>query len=332
MYSLIESARRLLVGGIALALLTAATTGASAQDRYPSRIIKLVVAFSPGGVADIMGRLVAALLQKQLGGTVIVENKPGGDGLIGMGEVVRARPDGYTLLVGGFGGQIVPPLMKDDFPFDVRRDIVKVAMTAEFAIVVVANKELPVNNIQELIAYIKARPGQLNFGSSGRATSDRLAAELFMLETGTKMLNVPYRGGGVALNDMIAGTTHVMFPQLPAVLGMAQSGTVKTLAVTSSYRVEQLPDVPTLSETIKPGFHVASWNMLFAPRGLPESIRKILSDAVIEAVKDPQLRERMRTIGVAPVGKPSAEADAFFEQELERWKKVIDVAGIKLER
>jgi len=332
MSSLFESARPLFVGGIALALLTAATTGAYAQDRYPSRTIKLVVAFSPGGVADIMGRLVAALLQKQLGGTVIVENKPGGDGLIGMGEVVRAQPDGYTLLVGGFGGQIVPPLMKDDFPFDVRRDIVKVAMTAEFANVVVANKDLPVNNIQELIAYIKARPGQLNFGSSGRATSDRLAAELFMLETGTKMLNVPYRGGGVALNDMIAGTTQVMFPQLPAVLGMSQSGTVKTFAVTSSYRVEQLPDVPTLSETIKPGFHVASWNMLFAPRGLPESIRKTLSDAVIEAVKDPQLRERMRTIGVAPVGKPSAEADAFFEQELERWKKVIDVAGIKLER
>jgi tripartite-type tricarboxylate transporter receptor subunit TctC len=156
MSSLFESARPLFVGGIALALLTAATTGAYAQDRYPSRTIKLVVAFSPGGVADIMGRLVAALLQKQLGGTVIVENKPGGDGLIGMGEVVRAQPDGYTLLVGGFGGQIVPPLMKDDFPFDVRRDIVKVAMTAEFANVVVANKDLPVNNIQELIAYIKA--------------------------------------------------------------------------------------------------------------------------------------------------------------------------------
>src|SRR5438128_946009 len=138
-----------------------------AADRYPARTIKLVVAFATGGVADIMGRLIAQALQQKLGQTVIVENKPGGDGLIGMGEVVRAAPDGYTLLVGGFGGQIVPPLMKDDFPFDVRRDIVKIAMTAEFANVVVVNKDLPVNSIAELIAYIKARPGELNFGSSG---------------------------------------------------------------------------------------------------------------------------------------------------------------------
>src|SRR3954470_7687642 len=236
---------------IAVTLL-AAMTGAHAADHYPSRTVRLIVAFAPGGVADIMGRFVAQALQSRIGQSVIVENKPGGDGLIGMGEVVRATPDGYTLLVGGFGGQIVPPLMKDDFPFDVRRDIVKIAMTAEFANVVVVNKDLPVNSIAELIAYVKARPGQLNFGSSGRATSDRLAAELFMLETVTRMQNVPYRGGGVALNDLMAGTTHVMFPQLPAVLGMASAGQVKALAVTSNYRLEQLPDLPTLSETIKP--------------------------------------------------------------------------------
>jgi tripartite-type tricarboxylate transporter receptor subunit TctC len=317
----------------ALALLAGAVvSGGWAAERYPTRTIKLIVAFAPGGVADIMGRLVAQLLQLKIGGTIIVENKPGGDGLIGMGEVVRAAPDGHTLLVGGFGGQIVPPLMKDDFPFDVRRDIVKIAMTAEFANVVVVNKDLPVNSMPELIAYLKKRPGELNFGSSGRATSDRLAAELFMLETGTKMLNVPYRGGGVALNDLMAGTTQVMFPQLPAVIGMASAGVVKPLAVTSRYRLDQLPNVPTISETILPGFHVTSWNMLFAPRGLPEDIRKTLSDALVEAVRDPQLRERMQKIGVAPIGKPSAEADEFFEQELQRWKKVIDTAGIKLER
>src|SRR5689334_15284519 len=140
-------------------LLAAGAATAQAAERYPSRVIKLVVAFAPGGVADIMGRLIGQALQTKLAQTVIVENKPGGDGLIGMGEVVRAAPDGYTLLIGGFGGQIVPPLMKDDFPFDVRRDIVKIAMTAEFANVVVVNKDLPVNSIAELIAYVKARPG-----------------------------------------------------------------------------------------------------------------------------------------------------------------------------
>jgi tripartite-type tricarboxylate transporter receptor subunit TctC len=307
--------------------------GARAADKYPSRTVKLVVAFAPGGVADIMGRLLAQALQPRLGQSVIVENKPGGDGLIGMGEVVRAQPDGYALLVGGFGGQIVPPLMRDDFPFDVRRDLVKIALTAEFGNVLVVNNSLPMNSVPELIAYLKARPGQLNFGSSGRATSDRLAAEMFMLETGTKMLNVPYKGGGVALTDMMAGTTQVMFPQLPAVLGQVKSGSVRALAVTSRYRLSQLPDVPTLAETVLPGFHVTSWNELFGPRGLPDDIRKTLSDALVDAVRnDKEIRERMITLGVEPVGEPSDKAEAFFDAELARWKDVIDRAGIKLQR
>jgi tripartite-type tricarboxylate transporter receptor subunit TctC len=304
---------------------------ASAAEHYPSRVIKLVVAFAPGGVADIMGRMLGQALQQKLGQTVIVENKPGGDGTIGMGEVVRAVPDGYTLLIGGFGGQIIPPLMKDDFPFDVRRDIVKIALTAEFANVVVVNKDLPISSAKELVDYAKARPGALNFGSSGRATSDRLAAELFMLETGTRMANVPYKGGGVALTDLRAGVTQVMFPQLPAVIALATSGDVKPLAVTSRYRLPQLPDVPTLSESLLPDFHVTSWNVVLAPKGLPDDIRKILSDALVEAVKDPSQQEKMRKLGIEPVGMPSAEADVFFEQELVRWKKVIDTAGIKLE-
>jgi tripartite-type tricarboxylate transporter receptor subunit TctC len=198
--------------------------------------------------------------------------------------------------------------------------------------VLVVNKSMPVNSVRELIDHLKKNPGKLNFGSSGRATSDRLAAEMFMLETGTKMLNVPYRGGGVALNDMLAGTTHVMFPQLPAVISLATSGAVKPLAVTSSYRLWQLPEVPTLSETVLPGYHVASWNMLFGPRGLPDNIRKTLSDALVEAVKDPQFRERMQKIGVEPAGRPFAEADVFFEREMVRWKRVIDAAGLKLEK
>jgi tripartite-type tricarboxylate transporter receptor subunit TctC len=321
-----------LLRAVALTWLLASAPGtAVATERYPSRPIKLVVAFAPGGVADIMGRLLAQALQSRLGQTVFVENKPGGDGLIGMGEVVRAAPDGYSLLVGGFGGQVVPPLMKDDFPFDVRRDLVKIALTAEFANVLAVNKSLPVNTPRELIDYLKARPGQVNFGSSGRATSDRLAAELFMLETGTRMLNVPYKGGGVALNDMMAGITQVMFPQLPAVVGLAASGEVKALAVTSRYRLRQLPDVPTLNETVLPGFHVTSWNELYGPRGLPDEVRRILSDALVDAVQnDRQLRDKMASLGVEPVGKGADEAERFFDEEFVRWKRVIDTAGIKI--
>ena len=309
----------------------AAVTAARAQDKYPSRTVKLVVAFQPGGVADIMGRLMAQALQPRIHQSVIVENRPGGDGLIGMGSVVRADPDGYTLLVGGFGGQIIPPLMKDDFPFDVRRDLTKIALTAEFGNVLVVNKALPVNSVAELIAYLKARPGAVNFGSSGRATSDRLAAEMFMLETGARMIDVPYRGGGGALTDMMAGTTQLMFPQLPAVLGMVQSGQVRALAVTSRARLPQLPDVPTLDESGLPGFHVSSWNELFGPRGLPDTIRDILSNALVDAIRnDGEIRAKMTTLGVTPLGEDAAHAEAFFNQELDRWKIVIDRAGIKL--
>ena len=279
--------------------------------------MKLVVAFAPGGVADIMGRLVAQLLQHKLGGTFIVENKPGGDGLIGMGEVVRAAPDGYTLLIGGFGGQIVPPLMKDDFPFDVRRDIVKIAMTAEFANVLVVNKSLPVNSVSGADRLSEGASRQVEFrlvgprdlrSSGGRDVHARDRHQDAQRAVSRRRGRAQRHAGGNDAGDVpaIAGGD----------LGLATSGAVKPLAVTSSYRLWQLPDVPTLSETVLPGYHVASWNMLFAPRGLPDTIRKTLSDALVEAVKDPKFRERMQKIGVEPVGRPFAEADVFFEREL----------------
>lgn len=315
-----------------IALLLAVLGGAQASETYPSRPVRLIVAFAPGGVADVMGRLLAQALQERLNQSVVVENKPGGDGLIGMGDAVRATPDGYTLLVGGFGGQVIPPLMRDDYPFDVRRDLVKIALTAEFGNVLVVNKSLPVNSVPDLIAYLKARPGAVNFGSSGRATSDLLAAAMFMLQTNTKMVDVPYAGGGQALSDMMAGTTQVMFPQLPAVLGLIKSGQVRALAVTSERRLSQLPDVTTLSESGLPGFRVTSWNELYGPRGLPDDIRDLLSRTLVDAIRnDAQLRAKMFQLGVEPIGEGAAQAEAFFNDELVRWKDVIDRAGLKLQ-
>jgi tripartite-type tricarboxylate transporter receptor subunit TctC len=198
--------------------------------------------------------------------------------------------------------------------------------------VLVINKSLPVNSVADLIGYLKARPGAVNYGSSGLATSDRLAAEMFILATGTKMVDVPYKGGSVALNDMMVGATQVMFPQLPAVLGLVQSGQVRALAVTSSKRLSQLPDVPTLAESGLPGFHVTSWNELFGPHGLPDDVRQTLSDALVDAIRnDAELRSRMRALGVEPIGEGSARAEAFFDEELARWKDVIDRAGLKVE-
>lgn len=324
--------KRAPINALRAAFLLAIVAAAQAADTYPSRPIRLIVAFAPGGVADVMGRLVAQALQQRLNQSVVVENKPGGDGLIGMGDAVRAVPDGYTLLVGGFGGQIITPLMRDDFPFDVRRDLVKIALTAEFGNVLVVNKSLPINSVPDLIAYLKARPGAVNFGSSGRATSDLLAAAMFMLQTGTKMVDVPYAGGGQALSDMMAGSTQVMFPQLPAVLGLINSGQVRALAVTSTRRLSQLPDVPTLSESGLPGFRVTSWNELFGPRGLSDDIRDLLSRTLVDAIRnDAELRAKMLKLGVEPIGEGSAQAEAFFNDELVRWKDVIDRAGLKVQ-
>ncbi|MGA7959040.1 MAG: tripartite tricarboxylate transporter substrate-binding protein [Xanthobacteraceae bacterium] len=169
-------------------------------------------------------------------------------------------------------------------------------------------------------------------GSSGRATSDLLAAAMFMLQTGTKMVDVPYAGGGQALSDMMAGSTQVMFPQLPAVLGLINSGQVRALAVTSAGRLSQLPDVPTLSESGLPGFHVSSWNELFGPRGLPNDIRGLLSRTLVDAIRnDTELRAKMLKLGVEPIGEGAAQAEAFFNDELVRWKDVIDRAGLKIQ-
>jgi tripartite-type tricarboxylate transporter receptor subunit TctC len=324
--------KRAIIAVLGVAAVLGVLSGARAAEPYPARPIKLIVAFQPGGVADVMGRLLAQALQQRLNQSVVVENKPGGDGLIGMGDAVRAVPDGYTLLVGGFGGQIIPPLMRADFPFDVRRDLVKIALTAEFGNVLVVNKSLPIRSVADLIAYLKARPGAVNFGSSGRATSDLLAAALFMLQTGTKMVDVPYAGGGQALSDMMAGATQVMFPQLPAVLGLIKSEQVRALAVTSSKRLEQLPDVPTLSESGLAGYRVTSWNELFGPRGLPDAIRDLLSRTLVDAIRnDTALRAKMLQLGVEPIGEGAAQADSFFNEELLRWKDVIDRSGLKIQ-
>ena len=326
---MVKSAQCSFVWALFFALTASSAT---ANETYPNRPVKMVVGFAAGGIGDVMGRLIGQSLQQKLGQPFVVENRPGGDGVVGMREAMRAPPDGYTLLVGGLGAQIIPQLMREDFPVDTRSDLVKIAITGIFPNVVTVTNGLPVNSVKELIAYAKARPGQLNFGSGGRVASDRLVAELFMLETGTKMVNVPYKGGGPAMNDLIGGTVQVMFPQLPIVLAAAQGRQVKALAVTTNNRLAQLPNVPTLSETALPGFNVGGWNALYGPRGLPDNIRDTISKALLAALKEPELASRFGKLGVQPIGIGAADATAYFDAEFERWKKVIDMAGLKLQK
>jgi tripartite-type tricarboxylate transporter receptor subunit TctC len=322
--------RRFVLSG---ALGLAAASGARAQGAapYPNRLIKVIVPYPPAGVTDLVGRAVADGLKERLHVGTIVENKPGANGIVGMGEFLRTDPDGYTILIGGFGSHLIPPLINPRFPFDVERDFAPIALVAEFVNVMIVNKSLPVDTVADFIRYAKERPGQLNFGTVGVGASNHLAAELFMQQTGVRMVNVPYKGAPASLQDLTAGNLHVLFENLPPALGQVQGGTVKALAVTSTYRVQQLPNVPTMAEAGLPDYKITSWIGVYGHRALPAPIRDKLSRTIVDIVKDPAVQSRFRTIGFEPVGADAETFERFSQEERKRWKAVVDAAGIKVE-
>jgi tripartite-type tricarboxylate transporter receptor subunit TctC len=299
---------------------------ATALDkRQPLRV---VTAFSAGGVVDIAGRIIADALTKELGQTVIVDNKPGGDGVIGMMEVVKAKPDGNTLLLGGFGGQLIPPLMKKKFPIDVTKDLTLIARPAGFTNVLVVNKDLPLKTVDDVIKYAKSKPGELNYGSAASGSSDRLTMELFMQRTGTKFVHVPYKGGAPALNDLAVGVIQVYFANLPAAVGLIEGGMIRPIAVTSSTRVSQLPDVPTIQESGVSEFNVTSWISFFGPAGMAPEDVKLLSDAIVKVSGTDAVKQALAKVGFTTIGEGQDAFKASFAEEWARWSKVISAAGI----
>ena len=316
--------------GLILGLILSLTS-AAAQDDFPSRPIKVIVPYPPGGVTDIVGRVVAAGLNEKLKTPVVVENKPGANGIVGSGEFFRAKNDGYTLLIGGFGSHVIPPLVNANYPYQVERDFVPLATVAEFVNVMVVNNDLPVKNVQEFIAYARANPNKLNFGTTGIGASNHLTAELFMQSTGIKMVHVPYKGGPATLQDLQAGHVQVVFENLPPSLGLIKSQSVKVLAVTSEHRVDQLPDVPTMVESGVPGFKVTSWVAVFGPAGLPDAVRDKLSQALAEIGSEPTTQERFAKIGFEASVRNAQESKEFFRAEIDRWGKVVKTAGIRVE-
>lgn len=290
-----------------------------AQD-FPNKDIRFIVPYPGGGITDLVGRVMAEGLSAQLdGATIVVENKEGGTGIIGMTEVVKSKSDGYTLLVGGLGGQVIPPYVNPNFPFDPHRDFVPLSKVAELVNVMVVNKDMKVNSVQEFIAYAKEHPGELNFGSSGIGATNHLAASIFMQETGIDMVHVPYKGGGEAVLDLRAGVIDLLFENLPTVLGTIEAGEVKALAVTSAERSAKLPDIPTIAESGVEGFNVASWMMMFAPEGTPSGIVSKIGDAFAAAVQTPEVQEKLQKLGFEPVGTSASDAAAFYNSELARW-------------
>jgi tripartite-type tricarboxylate transporter receptor subunit TctC len=312
----------------ALVLTALAANGVRAQDTYPTRQITLIAPYAAGGSTDLVARVLSEGLKARFNQPVTVENKPGGNGIIGTREVVKAAPDGYTLLIGALGAQVLPAVMAPNFPFDPLRDFIPISMAAEWAPVMLAKKDLPVNSLQEFIGYAKARPGALNFGSSGYGSVVHLVAEILMKQTGVKMQHVPYKGGGQSMTDLLSGSLDVLFTSSPVAVGQAENKNVKILAVAHKHRLKLLPNVPTMEEAGVPGVNQTQWLGVFGPAGLPDPIREKLSNALVDIVSDPETQSKLRNIGFEPVGTDFAAFDQFFRAEVKRWAAFVRENGL----
>jgi tripartite-type tricarboxylate transporter receptor subunit TctC len=313
---------------IALLLLLSPIGIAGAQDAYPTRQITLIAPYAAGGSTDLVARVLSEGLKAKFNQPVTVDNRPGGNGVIGTREVVKAAPDGYTLLIGALGAQVLPAVMAPNFPFDPLRDFVPVAGVAEWAGVMLVKKDLPVTTLKEFIAYAKGRPGALNFGSSGYGSTVHLIAEMLMKDTGIRMQHVPYKGGASSMTDLMSGSLDVLFTSSPVAVGQAENRSVKILAVASKSRLKLLPNVPTMEEAGVPGINQTQWLGVFGPPGLPNSIRQRLSSAVVDIIRDADTQTKLRNIGFEPIGTDFAAFDAFFRSEVKRWAAFVRENGL----
>jgi tripartite-type tricarboxylate transporter receptor subunit TctC len=316
-----------LAAVLAACALVLANMPAIAQV-YPARPITVIAPFAAGGSTDLVARLLSEGLQARLGQPIIVENKPGATGVIGNREVARAPPDGYTLLLGNAGALTIPAAMNANYPLDLVRDFTPISLSAEFAGVMMVRKGLP-TTLKEFIAYAKTRDGALNFGSSGVGSAVHLAAELLMKNTGIKMQHVPYKGGSNSMTDLLAGTLDVLFVSSPVAVAQAANKDIHFVAVTSTYRLQELPNVPTMEEAGLAGFDVTSWLGMLGPARLPDAIRDQLSSALVSIAKDPATQARLRTVGFEPIGKDAAEFAPFYRADIKRWTDFVKERGLR---
>ncbi len=314
-----------------LLMLAAMMPAAAMAQTYPSKPVRLIVTFAPGGGADFMGRVIAPPLGEQLGQTVVVENRAGANGVIGADLAAKAAPDGYTLLLGAAGTMAVAPHLGEPLPFDPVRDLLPVSLVATSPFVLTVNKDLPVDSVQSLIAYARANPGKLNFGSSGKGGAPHLAAELFASMAGIKMVHVPYRGLGPAVADLISGQIQVLFADVPLVAEHARVGTVKALAVSGRTRSSVVPALPTVAEAGVPGYAAGTWYGVYLPAKTPAAI----VDRVSGALKTVLARETLK----ATIAKQGAEAQwmtpaqfaDFVRADSRKWGDLIGQLNIKVD-
>jgi len=318
------------ITGIVVAALLAASALVHAQS-WPSRPIRYIVPFAPGGTTDILGRMVAAGLSSSLGQPVVVENKPGQAGSIGAAELARAAPDGYTIGGGTISSHAINATLYPKLPYDPLKDFAPITMLATLPNMLVVHPSLGVASVQELIALLKANPDKYSFGSAGNGTSQHISGELFKIMTGVSMQHIPYKGSGPMITDLLGGTIGMSFENITTAYPPAKAGRLKALAVTSAKRSFVAPEVPTLAESGLPGYDISSWQAMYAPAGLPRDIVARLHAETVKVLRFPENQKKLADLGLDPGGMAPEELGALMRAEIPRLGKVVKESGARVD-
>jgi len=316
---------------LAVALCVCLPFAVAAQaDSYPSRSIRIVVPFPPGGATDAAARLVASKMSEKWGQPVVIDNRAGAGGNVGSDIVAKSAPDGYTLVMGVTGSHAINTSLYSKMPYDPVADFVAISQVAVVPNVVVVHPSVPARTLAELVALAKREPGKLNYASLGNGTAAHLGMELLKSAAGMDITHVPYKGSAPAVTDLLAGQVQVMVDGLPSALQHVKAGKLRAIALTSLHRAPTLPDLPTIAETY-PGFYADAWSGLFAPKGTPAAIVNQLSTEVQRILRLPDVREKLAALGAEPVGSTQAEFAAHVKREIDKWAKVVKTSGAKVD-
>ena len=312
--------------------LCAVFAAAPAQSQiWPSKPIRFIVPFPPGGGTDVMARAVAPKLGEGLGQQVVVDNRSGAGGMIGVDLAAKSPPDGYTLGIATVGQISINPSLYAKMPFDPVKDLAPVTMAGNIFNVLIVHPALPAQSVKALIALARARPGELNYGSSGTGAADHLSAELFQVMTKTKMVHVPYKGGPLAMIDLISGNLQLMFSTVPTAVGLIKGGKVRAMAITNSIRYPLMPELPTVAEAGIPGFAVNNWTGVFVPAATPPAVVTRLNAEFVKVLAMPDVKKRLMDNGIDAVSNTPQQFAAYIRDETAKWAAVIKDANVKLD-
>ena len=325
------SLQNILWRAVVVTFMLGAATSIALAQAWPSRTIRLIVPFPPGGGNDVIARVVAQKLGERLGQPVVVENRAGANGIVGLQALMQAPPDGHTIAVGAAGPLAVNPSLYDKLPYDPLKDFAPITNMVNFPLLLVTHPSVPAKTTRELVALAKAQPGKLYYSSPGSGNSGHLAGELFNTAAGVKTVHVPYKGQGPALADLLAGQVQMLYSSIPSVLPHVQQKQLNAIAVGSAKRVPSLPDIPTIAESGVPGYEAYSWVGMIAPAGTPREVIARLNREIVEILKQKDVAEKLNAQGALPVGDTPEQFGAYIKAEIEKWGAVVRSSNIKAE-